>query len=538
MKKIPLILLLTIILTSILFSQNTKRANIWYFGGNAGIDFNTFPPTPILDGALDTGEGCATICDTMGNLIIYTDGRKIWNKNHEIIPGAISLGGNNSSTQSGLIVPLPDSDSLLYIFSMGSWPMSSGLQYSIVDISLNNNLGGLITSNETLSEECRERVLAILHCNKKDFWIISHEENNNTFLVWLLTSSGISNFPNVVQVGTPMSNNTTSSIGYLKSSLSGTKVALGNYSDSYFEVFDFNNTTGEISNPIKIEHPDFHHSYGIGFSPDGKRLYLTGIQATPILFQVNLDLPTAQAIQNSTTIVGQASSGTYFGAIQNAPDGRIYIARNNREYLSVIQNPNALGTDCNFLDEGFQLDGNLSRAGLPNLISSHLNDFPSTELVLERDTFCINETEIELTGGIPIGGNYSGLGVAGNIFEPSEAGVGTHLIIYSFEYTNGCICSDSAKVIVEDKGCATGINQIEINNSVKVFPNPSNGDYSVFVQNWTGQIKIQVFDSLGQLILTDKNKANRFQIKAMQKGIYLLKVSNDSYVAFKKLITQ
>jgi uncharacterized protein (TIGR02145 family) len=47
-----------------------------------------------------------------------------------------------------------------------------------------------------------------------------------------------------------------------------------------------------------------------------------------------------------------------------------------------------------------------------------------------------------LKGGIPLGGTYSGAGVAGGIFNPGVAGVGTHLITYT--YTNAALCSASA----------------------------------------------------------------------------------------------
>ena len=62
------------------FSQ--KQANIWYFGKNAGLDFNSGTAIPLTDGAMNTWEGCASIADPNGNLLFYTDGITVWNKNH------------------------------------------------------------------------------------------------------------------------------------------------------------------------------------------------------------------------------------------------------------------------------------------------------------------------------------------------------------------------------------------------------------------------------------------------------------------------
>ena len=57
--------------------------------------------------------------------------------------------------------------------------------------------------------------------------------------------------------------------------------------------------------------------------------------------------------------------------------------------------------------------------------------------------FCINDPAIELTAGSPVGGTYSGSGIDGNIFTPAWAGVGDHLLSYSYTDGNGCtgICN-------------------------------------------------------------------------------------------------
>jgi hypothetical protein len=81
-SRVLYISLLSFWCSSLLFAQINKRVNVWYFGYNAGLNFNTGTPTPLTDGALSIWEGCATICDENGNLLFYTDGSSIWNKNH------------------------------------------------------------------------------------------------------------------------------------------------------------------------------------------------------------------------------------------------------------------------------------------------------------------------------------------------------------------------------------------------------------------------------------------------------------------------
>ncbi|HRG90540.1 MAG TPA: hypothetical protein PLW44_16070, partial [Chitinophagales bacterium] len=75
------------------------QANIWYFGATAGVDFNSGSPVAITDGVLSTSEGSATISDAAGNLLFYTDGIRVWTRNHVQMPNGNGLLGDPSSAQ-------------------------------------------------------------------------------------------------------------------------------------------------------------------------------------------------------------------------------------------------------------------------------------------------------------------------------------------------------------------------------------------------------------------------------------------------------
>src|SRR5688500_2612049 len=112
------ILLFLIALTKILICQ--KEYSQWYFGNKAGIDFLASPPGPLTNGAMNTMEGTACISDSLGNLLFYTNGESIWNKNHMIMANGTGLTGHVSTTQSALIVKKPGSQHLFYVFTQGS----------------------------------------------------------------------------------------------------------------------------------------------------------------------------------------------------------------------------------------------------------------------------------------------------------------------------------------------------------------------------------------------------------------------------------
>jgi len=52
---------------------------------------------------------------------------------------------------------------------------------------------------------------------------------------------------------------------------------------------------------------------------------------------------------------------------------------------------------------------------------------------------CSSGEPFTLTGGTPAGGTYTGNGVTNGVFSPAMAGVGGHLITYTFTGANGCI---------------------------------------------------------------------------------------------------
>ena len=150
------------------------EANNWYFGQNAGITFNTTPPSALTDSKINTLEGCTTISDATGNLLFYTDGRTVWDRNGGIMPNANYNQGNGllgdpSSTSSALIIPQPNVENRYYIFAVdephhlnaATYPnqntlfsfldddgFNNGFTYSIVDITLNNGLGDVIPSQK------------------------------------------------------------------------------------------------------------------------------------------------------------------------------------------------------------------------------------------------------------------------------------------------------------------------------------------------------------------------------------------------------
>ena len=290
MKKCIYIVLL---FCKICSAQN--EGNIWYFGIEAGLDFNSGTAVPISGGQLNTLEGCASISDASGNLLFYTDGTTVYDKSHGIMSNGSGLLGNYSSTQSAIIVKKPQSSSIYYVFTVdGITGSDGGLSYSEIDISLNGGLGAVTNlKNIELFDDAAEKVTAIKHAKGTDFWIVSPQHTSNTYFSYLLTSTGIS-LP-AVQSNTSVVHNDR---GYLSASSDGTKLcAVYGYDDS-FDLFNFDTSTGILT--FQFTKTNIVYPYGIAFSPNNSVLYVSSRQR---IHQYDLTAGSTTAIFNSEHIV-------------------------------------------------------------------------------------------------------------------------------------------------------------------------------------------------------------------------------------------
>lgn len=345
------------IVTSAAHAQ--QRANIWYFGNNLGIDFSSGSPEVLENSSMIAEAGCSSICDKNGDLLFYTNGNKVWNKNHDLMLNGDSLNGSQLVNQNSVIVPKPLCDSLYYLFTINDYDSLRGFNYSIININNDNGNGEIVEKNNVVSKNLLEKIAAIKHCNSKDYWIITHGYSNN-FYIYLLTEEGFNTDTVKSKVGTAPKLD----IGYLKVSPAGNKIVLPVNKDSLLaEVFDFNNKTGKVYNPIKIlAHQENTYCYGIEFSPNGDFLYLNTGGKKYELFQY--DLKNKDQTSINTSAIKIASGNNY--AMQLAPDGKIYIAKENRPSIGVINYPSLKGEDCEYIESAIIFSNGNSLMGLPN----------------------------------------------------------------------------------------------------------------------------------------------------------------------------
>ena len=429
MKRICFILC---ILFSIAQCFGQKEASFWYFGKNAGLRFNaeSGTVTAITNGQINTLEGCTSISDMDGNLRFYSDGRTVWNRNHQIMDNGnyaagTGLLGDPSSTSSGLIVPKPNDPDKYYLFTVdephhdnasvypnqftgiyeegGSVPESddgfnNGFNYSLIDMTLNNGLGDVVPTEKNIhlvtydpadpleiQYKCSEKITAVRAEDCTSFWVITHFVNK--FYAFKIDATGVETTPVISTIGPniPLEGYRRNALGYIKSSPDGSKLISANFGEATVTggnsggsiyLFDFDNETGIISNSLELYASANNDSpYGVEFSAETKKAYATinkGIEGTGTSQVLQWDLESTN-IPNSLQVI-HTSNDISAGALQLGIDRRIYRAQLSysnhptlSKHLGVIQNPEADGSAANYDEHGVLLDINGSNQNVSRI---------------------------------------------------------------------------------------------------------------------------------------------------------------------------
>lgn len=346
-------------------NPEANRANIWYFGNGAGLDFSSGSPVAITNGQMIAGEACSSISDTFGNLLFYTDGDTVWDRNHNVMPNGVGIMGCESSSHGVIITPHPTSTNLFYVFSTDCENFfGTGLRYNLIDLSLNGGNGDVVISqkNILLTNSVIECLSSTKICDT--VWLMSHKYNTNEFLFYKITSQGLNTTPTTFNVG---------SLPYYVSSAkfspSGSKIALvsGFSSPPFIELYDF--SSGLLFNQLSLK--SFGSEYGVEFSPDESKLYVS-VNGN-MIFQFDISSNNQALINSSQTLIYDSFDNSSFFSIQNSNNQKIYVSSALSPFLSEISAPNNL-TAVNFNYYNIFLNGRLSNLGLPIFCTNYFSE--------------------------------------------------------------------------------------------------------------------------------------------------------------------
>ncbi|WP_020530883.1 hypothetical protein [Flexithrix dorotheae] len=334
----------------------------WFFGSGAGIRFASGEVKALPGGQINQEEGGYTVSDGKGNLLFYTDGINIFNRNHEVMEAGL-FGAQSSATSA--VVAVQPGTSLYWVFTVDENVGSKGMNYSIVDMNQNEGLGTVTEKNINLlpASNATEKIGMVQHQNGVDWWIVTHGFNNNNFYAYLLTKDGLNMNPVVSSAGI-VYDYVTDKTGFIKDNFAQNRLAVSTYGGggkAKVELFDFDNATGIISNPVDTG--VYVNPYSIEFSPNDAYLY---VGETPYakntwdkIYIYDIQAATLNTYWERTE---DSTTPFHFG-MQVAPDGKIYVSFNWQIALGVINNPN--DPALSFIEFTPPMLTGPSRTGLP-----------------------------------------------------------------------------------------------------------------------------------------------------------------------------
>ena len=473
-KYLPFLILLfvKIIFCKGQINPESKRANNWYFGLGAGIDWSSGSPIVVTNGQTNTQEGSSSISDKNGNLLFYSDGNTIWNKNNVPMQNGYDLLGCDgiptqiNSGQNALIIPHPGNDSLYYMFHIGCLDfLKYTVKYTLVNIKLNSGLGKVVSANNPLFITKTQGLAAVRHSDGCSVWIVAID-TNQFYNFYKLSTTGLNSNPvlNSMNLNYNIPNGWNCNIKFSPQLNMFACMPYSGFGADTLLIHQFNNSNAQILNTIKIATAN-QEVNDICFSPDGTKLYGGGENPggnfINNLWQFSLVPFQIASINSSKTLV--YSDSCFFGLMQNGLDNKIYLSRGsfsfingNDDSLAVINNPNTIGLACNFNFNSIYLNGKKCLRSLPNFDQSYF--YP-----------LLNNT------------------------------------------------------------CVTSVKEMTINH-FKIYPNPSN-EY-IIIENKEGfNFLIEIFDIYGNI--TETNYINAFENKKINTiqltdGVYILQLKNNN----------
>ncbi|MBL7928411.1 MAG: T9SS type A sorting domain-containing protein [Bacteroidia bacterium] len=257
------------------------------------------------------------------------------------------------------------------------------IPYSIIDMSLDGGLGGIVPGKKDLiayyDTLIYGRLTAVKHGNGRDWWVIDHKSNTNIYNKLLVTPDTMILYQQ--QIGRPHVFEQV--VQQAVFSPQGDKFVIGitidaSYIDSVWtyptniiDMYDFDRCTGQLSNVKFIEVPDnVYVATGCGFSANGRWLY---VNTNKDIYQYDT---WSSNINATRTVVATWDTTTvpktlyYFQLL--GPDGKIYLTNyHSAALLHVIDNPDAQGTACSLIQGGLQLPV-LNTFVLPNAVNYSL----------------------------------------------------------------------------------------------------------------------------------------------------------------------
>ena len=423
----------------------------WVFGNKAGLRFSpsgTFrdigPSRSDNPSQLNISENSFCISDSMGNLLLYggpdldddpnsSSGLKdidIYGKNYKPITGSPYTNADyrklisGTSAQGSILLNRPDSAHLYdlfygYYIGFSDGASSAFLNKLTIDVSDSTYVPsdkywefGSIIKSDTISlnvlgnnnRRFGDAITALPKCNPSEYWLLVNDIKSEEILVYSVHGDTVeidSAYPAkywgaIFKPGLHIYDGMQ-----IVFNQQGTKFAYDDY------IYDFDRATGNISLSDSIVYDSLSQVWGIAWSPNGKVLYRSEVQASSLpggiasgIFQYDLESSHNNKNRNEIT------QPDYAALMQTGPDGKVYIATERQPYLNSISKPNVVNyagdNKSEFEEVGILLrkgsTGGISTEGsMPNIVNANVEVLDTNVSFYAKRSSCFTvNTESEV----------------------------------------------------------------------------------------------------------------------------------------------
>ena len=366
--------LLSIALTTTAQIDRGKIAYNWLYGRNCFTSFDkaNCEPITIPTPEFEAGGSCVSISNPEGEVLFFGS-RPLFNREFSEIPNSWTLAQScDGGRQNIMAIPRPTSLEHYYLFTINR-PNTSNytlttLSMSMLDMNMNDGLGGLQSINIEIRDSLRRCQTAVLHANKMDAWVIVHDWESNKFFSYSVTENGVAEQP-VVSAEGEAGYTVWPSSSYMETSPDGTLLGFDLEDRAAILLADFDCSTGTLSNSKTVE-LGIGYIYSFQISREKRFLYVSKI-GTPLknklingLYQYDLMAGTPAQIEASEVKISE----TYYGDMLYGPDGKLYISKYG-VYLDYITYPEKKGAQCELIEDAYAVP--YIQEGLPIYIENY-----------------------------------------------------------------------------------------------------------------------------------------------------------------------
>ncbi|MDG1160178.1 MAG: gliding motility-associated C-terminal domain-containing protein [Flavobacteriales bacterium] len=426
----------------------------WAFGNGYQLNFDSTPSVNAASLDVDPENTPSCISDLEGNLLFYSDANFVFDQGGSEMPnGNLSLYKNHS-----IIIPAPSSNPGKYYLIRSN--TSTGLDYSLIDTSLNDGLGDVVAEQkEVVFGGNGGLLLSAIKADLSGYWllVLDNENGNSNDLnitVYSVNNDGIETVSELSQfyqwVGWyPELDDVAIS--------NDCSLIAASFKGHYIALFRFDSEEGVVFDPINNSidnNGSFFETTELAFSPNSELLY--SVSDGNNLVQYDITSWTASAISASATSINVNSN--LISDIKLGPDQKMYIFDESNSEIDRLNAPDLMGTDADLEDAVFtEIDGNLSY--FPNTVNP-LCGLPLPSFQLNPQTVCLGDSAF-----FNFGFGASADSVQWNFGDIKAPDAESELFNPSYLYTTEGTYEVSADIWLSE-------TLFELNSTVNVVPYP------------------------------------------------------------------